>query len=62
MTMPTEELIPRPPIVRERLARSLRETHLLKRLLRLSVDAAEQPPRQPIAPAPMTARPEGVSR
>jgi hypothetical protein len=38
----SEELIPRPTVIRERLARSLRETKLLKRLLRLSVEAAEE--------------------
>jgi hypothetical protein len=37
-----DELIPRPPIVRERLARHLREARLLRRLLRLSVAAAEE--------------------
>ena len=55
-----EELIPRPPVVRERLARSLRETRLLKRLLRLSVEAAEERYHQPPAPRPEAARPEGV--
>jgi hypothetical protein len=40
--IPNEELIPRPPVVRERLARSLREARLLKRLLRLAVAAAEE--------------------
>ncbi len=29
--MQPEELIPRPPVVRERLAKSLRETRLMKR-------------------------------
>ena len=37
-----DELIPRPPIVRERLARHPREARLLRRLLRLSVAAAEE--------------------
>lgn len=35
------EVIPPPPIVREALARSLREATLLRRQLRLSVRAAE---------------------
>ncbi len=56
--MQPEELIPRPPVVRERLAKSLRETRLLKRLLRLSVEAAEERHRQ--ANQPKAARPEGV--
>jgi hypothetical protein len=62
---PSEELIPRPPIVRERLAQSLRETRRLKRLLRLSVEAAEErhPQLDPIPAAYQTAaRPEGVGR
>jgi|GEM_PF-5014275 len=37
-----DELIPRPPIVRERLVGSLRDARLLHRLLRLSVAAAEE--------------------
>jgi hypothetical protein len=37
----SEELIPSPPLVRARLTQSLRQTRLLKRLLRLSVEAAE---------------------
>ena len=53
-----EELIPRPPVVRERLARSLRETRLLKRLLRLSVEAAQEK-QPPSAPLPEAARPGG---
>jgi hypothetical protein len=58
----TEDLIPRPTVVRDRLAHSLRETRLLKRLLRLSVAAAQD--RQHQTPAshdrqPEAARPEG---
>jgi hypothetical protein len=37
----TDDLIPRPPAVRERLARTLREARLLRRQLRVSVAAAE---------------------
>ena len=37
-----DELIPRPPAVRERLARALREARLLRRQLRVSVVAAEE--------------------
>jgi hypothetical protein len=36
------EVIPRPSVVREQLARSLREARLLRRLLRLSVEAAQE--------------------
>ncbi len=59
--MQPEELIPRPPVVRERLAKSLRETRLLKRLLRLSVEAAEERHRQADALQPEAAWPEGVA-
>jgi hypothetical protein len=38
----TDDLIPRPPDVRERLARALREAKLLRRQLRVSEDAAEE--------------------
>jgi len=41
-----DELIPPPPIVRERLGQNLREARLLRRLLRLSVAAAEEKHRQ----------------
>src|SRR5271157_3464255 len=54
----SEELIPRPPVVRERLARSLRETKLLKRLLRLAVEAAEERHRE----KPLDARQEAAGR
>ncbi len=48
-----DELIPRPPVVRERLAASLREARLLRRLLRLSVAAAEERHRvTSLAPSP----------
>jgi len=40
------ELIPRPPIVRESLARHIREGRLLRSLLRLAVRAAEEWHRQ----------------
>jgi hypothetical protein len=43
MSMHTsDELIPRPPAVRERLARALREARLLRRQLRVSIAAAEE--------------------
>jgi hypothetical protein len=37
-----EKLIPPPPIVRDRLARNIRERRLLRALLRLSIRAAEE--------------------
>jgi hypothetical protein len=37
-----DPIIPPPPVVRDRLARSLREARLLRRLLRLSVAAAQE--------------------
>jgi hypothetical protein len=40
------DLIPRPPLVRERLARNLREGRLLRRLLRVAEAAAEERQRQ----------------
>ena len=36
-----EKLIPLPPVVRDRLARNIKERRLLRSLLRLSVRAAE---------------------
>jgi hypothetical protein len=59
----TDELIPRPPVVRDRLARTLRETRLLRRLLRLSIDAAEERQRRTADPAArqtQAARPGGA--
>jgi hypothetical protein len=41
-----DDLIPRPPTVRERLACALREARLLRRQLRVSVAAAEERHRQ----------------
>ena len=38
----SDDLIPRPPAVRERLARALREAQLLRRQLRVSLAAAEE--------------------
>jgi hypothetical protein len=40
------DIIPPPPVVRERLAASLRQSSLLRRLLRLSVTAATERDRQ----------------
>ena len=46
-----ERLIPSPPVLRERLARCIREERLLRALLRLSMQAAAeeqiQAPRSP---------------
>jgi hypothetical protein len=53
-----EKLFPSPPIVRDRLARNIRERRLLRALLRLSIRAAEeQPPR-----ADRETRPEAAGR
>jgi hypothetical protein len=41
-----DEIIPRPPDVREQLARALQEARLLRRQLRLSEAAAEERHRQ----------------
>ncbi|MGO9598365.1 MAG: hypothetical protein ACLP7Q_10280 [Isosphaeraceae bacterium] len=38
----SNDLIPRPPVVREMLARAIREARLLRRQLRVSVAAAEE--------------------
>jgi hypothetical protein len=54
------DIIPRPPVVRERLAQSLREARLLRRLLRLSVEAAEERHREVLVPRNRQA--EGVNR
>jgi hypothetical protein len=53
-----EILIPRPPVVRDRLAQSLRETRLLKRLLRLAIAATEDEHGH----APHDRQPEAVGR
>jgi hypothetical protein len=50
-----DDLIPRPPIVRDRLARNLKEARLLRRLLRLAVAAAEERHRENPLDAPQTA-------
>jgi hypothetical protein len=55
-----DEIIPRPPVVRERLAQSLREARLLRRLLRLSAEAAEERHHETLAPRDR--QPEGVNR
>jgi len=57
----TDDIIPRPPLVRERLARALREARLLRRLLRLSVAAAEERQRRAHEPRHETARREEVA-
>jgi hypothetical protein len=50
-----EDIIPRPPIVRDRLARALREARLLRRQLRLSEAAAEERHRETAPDARQTA-------
>jgi hypothetical protein len=55
-----EDIIPRPPVVRDRLARTLREARLLRRQLRLSEAAAEER-RYQSNDQPEAARPEGVA-
>jgi hypothetical protein len=56
------ELIPPPPVVRETLARHIRQGRLLRALLRLSVRAAEERRSQPGKPQPEAVRSEGVPR
>jgi len=55
-----ETIIPPPPLVRDRLARSLREARLLRRLLRLSVAAAEERHRETASKPRQTAAGRGV--
>jgi hypothetical protein len=56
---PSDELVPRPPIVRERLAQSLREIKFLKKLLRLSVERAEERHKERTCNIPQTATGQG---
>jgi hypothetical protein len=58
------ELIPPPPVVREELAACLRQTSLLRRLLRLSVRAAEERQRRTVTlndRQPEASRPGGMA-
>ena len=48
----SDDLIPRPPAVRERLARAVREARLLRRQLRVSVAAAEERHREATSQPP----------
>jgi hypothetical protein len=57
-----ENLIPPPPIVRDRLARNIRERRLLRALLRLSIRAVEGPSRQSPHEAGHEADGRGVDR
>jgi hypothetical protein len=60
----TDDLIPRPAVVRDRLAYLLREARLLRRQLRLSITAAQDRQHQataPAAPQPAAARPGGAA-
>jgi hypothetical protein len=51
----SDDLIPRPPVIRERLARALREARLLRRQLRVSEAASEERHRQAVSqPCPST--------
>jgi hypothetical protein len=50
----SKRLIPPPPVVRDRLARNIRERRLLRALLRLSLRAAEER-RSHSAPTPRQA-------
>jgi hypothetical protein len=45
----SSDIIPAPPLVRDKLAQNIREGRLLRALLRLSVRAAEERHRQPAA-------------
>ena len=57
-----DDPIPRPPVVRERLARALREARLLRRQLRVSVAAAEERHRETASEPPHEVpRPGGVA-
>jgi hypothetical protein len=41
-TPASDELIPRPPVIREQLSRAIKEAALLRRLLKVSEAAAEE--------------------
>jgi hypothetical protein len=56
----SEELIPPPPILRERIAKHVREGRMLRSLLRLSVRAAEEQSRQSESPKSESKHPGGV--
>ena len=51
------ELIPPPPVIRDRLARNIRERRLLRGLLRLSIKAATDGQDAPMPHEDGTARP-----
>ena len=56
----TEELIPPPPVLREKLAQHVREGRTLRALLRLSVRAAEASQRPSSKPSIEPNQPAGV--
>jgi len=56
------ELIPPPPVVRDRLAENIRERRLLRSLLRLAIQAAEQRRQEPPFPPRPEADGRGVDR
>lgn len=58
----SEDLIPRPPVVRERLAQTRREAAWLRRLLRLSEAAAKERHDQAARNAPSKPNGEGGGR
>ncbi|WP_165220227.1 hypothetical protein [Aquisphaera insulae] len=49
-----DDLIPRPPVIRERLAQTRREAARLRKLLRLSEDAAIERHKQASSDTPET--------
>jgi hypothetical protein len=57
-----EVLIPPPALVRERLARNVREARLLRSLLRLSVQSADAKDRTKHSGRPSVPRLEGAAR
>ncbi len=57
MTCETTDVIPSPSVVRDRLAHALHQTRLLRRQLRLSLDAARDGRHRPDATRPQAREP-----
>jgi len=60
--MSKQKLIPPPPVVRQKLARHIREVRLLRALLRVSIRDAEEHQRETHAPRHEPARREEAAR